>query len=94
MPIHARVAEFPTGSTPLESRSADVSASSETVADTLIERVDTLIQAGKVPLVWGSPLVLTTPTSLAIHQLAVQAEALEKAIREIARVVQKLSDVG
>jgi hypothetical protein len=56
--------------------------------------VDTLIQAGKVPLVWGSPLVLTTPTSLAIHQLAVQAEALEKAIREIARVVQKLSDVG
>lgn len=94
MPIYADVAEFPTGSTPSGGVSADVPAASETPADALIERVEELIQAGKVPLVWGSPLVLATPTSLAIQQLAVQAEALEKAVREIARVVQKLSDEG
>lgn len=91
MPIYADVAECPTGSTPLGGPLADVRAAS---ADTLVERVDELVQAGKVPLAWGSPLVLATPTSLAIQQLAVQAEALEKAVREIALVVQKLSDEG
>jgi len=60
--------------------------------DTLIERVDKLVQAGKAPPEWGSPLLSTTPTPLAIRELAVQVEALEKAVREIALEVQKLSD--
>jgi predicted sugar kinase len=64
----------------------------ETLTDTLIERVDKLVEAGKVPLGWGSPLVSTTPTSMAIGALAAQLEALEHAVREIALEVQKLSD--
>jgi hypothetical protein len=59
--------------------------------DTLIERVDELVEAGKVPLEWGSPLLSVTPTSIAIQQLARQVEALENGVREIALEVQKLS---
>ena len=62
--------------------------------DTLVERVDRLVQAGKAPLEWGSPLLLTTPTSLAVRNLAAQVEALENAVREIAFEVQKLSAQG
>ena len=62
--------------------------------DTLIERVDKLVQASKAPPEWGSPLLSTTPTPLAIRELAVQVEALEKAVREIALEVQKLSAQG
>ncbi len=58
--------------------------------DTLIERVDKLVKAGKVPQ-WGSPHLSVTPTSVAIRQLAVQIEALENAVREIALEVQRLS---
>ena len=61
---------------------------------TLIERVDKLVQAGKAPLEWGSPHVSTTPTSLAVQELAAQVEALETAVREIALEVQKLSAPG
>jgi len=61
---------------------------------TLVERVDELVQAGKAPLEWGSPHLSTTPTSLAIQELAVQVEALEVAVREIALEVQKLSAPG
>jgi hypothetical protein len=57
----------------------------------LMKRVDKLIQAGKVPLEWGSPHLSTTPTSLAVQELAAQVEALESAVREIALAVQKLS---
>jgi len=66
----------------------------ETLTDTLIERVDKLVQAGKPPLEWGSPLLSTTPTSIAVRELAAQTEALEKAVREIALEVQKLSARG
>jgi len=59
--------------------------------DSLIERVDKLVQAGKAPRGWGSPLLSTTPTSLATRELAAQVEALERAVREIAVEVQKLS---
>lgn len=59
--------------------------------DTLIERVDALIQAGKEPLEWGSPQLSTTPTSLAVQGLAAQVEALENVVREIALAVQNLS---
>jgi hypothetical protein len=66
----------------------------ETLTDNLIERVDTLIQASKAPREWGSPLLSTTPTSFAVRELAMQVEALENAVREIASEVQKLSAQG
>jgi len=66
----------------------------ETSTDTLIERVDTLIQASKVPLEWGSPLLSVTPTSIAVAQLAAETAALEDAVREIALEVQRLSTQG
>ena len=63
----------------------------DNLTDTLSERVDKLVQAGKVPLGWGSPLLSVTPTCIAIRQLAVQFEALENAVRAVALEVQKLS---
>lgn len=60
----------------------------ETLTDTLIERVDKLVQASK------QPLLSTTPTTDAIGELAARTEALEKAVREIAHEVQKLSANG
>ena len=62
------------------------------VADTLIERVDELVDPLERPLVWGNPLLSTTPTSTAIGDLAVRVEALERAVREIAVEVQRLLD--
>ena len=56
----------------------------ETLTDTLIERVDSLIEAG------AEPLLTTTPTSVAIRELAGRIEALQDAVREIAREVQEL----
>lgn len=64
------------------------------VTDSLVERVDTLIEAAKAPLEWGSPRLSTTPTSLALRELVAQVEALESAVREIAFEVQKLSAEG
>jgi len=58
-----------------------------------MERVDELIQPRK-PLEWGSPLVSTTPISVAVQELALRTEALAKAVREIALEVQKLSEKG
>ena len=67
----------------------------DTLTDTLIERVDKLVQASKAaPPEWGSPLLSTTPTSVAVQELAAQVVALEKAVREIALEVQKLSAEG
>jgi hypothetical protein len=60
--------------------------------DTLIERVDKLVQHGKRPLVWGHPLLSVTPSSVAIHELAIRIETLEAALREIAIEVQRLID--
>jgi hypothetical protein len=62
--------------------------SSEALTDTLLERVDKLVQASK------QPLLSTTPTTDAIGELAARTEALEKALREIALEVQKLSANG
>lgn len=62
--------------------------------DSLVERVDMLIEAAKAPLEWGSPRLSTTPTSLALRELVAQVEALESAVREIAFEVQKLSAEG
>lgn len=63
----------------------------EPSTDTLIERVDKLVHARNAPLEWGDPLLSTTPTSLAVRELAVRTVALENAVREIALEVQKLS---
>jgi hypothetical protein len=57
----------------------------ETLTDTLIERVDKLVQAGK------GPLLSTTSTSVAIRELVARSEALENAVRDIALEVQKLA---
>jgi hypothetical protein len=61
---------------------------------TLVERVDKLVRAGKAPLEWGSPHLSTTPTSVAVQELAAHVKALEAAVREIAREVQKSSAQG
>jgi hypothetical protein len=66
----------------------------QSLTDTLIERVEKLVPADKAPLEWGNPLLSTTPTSLAIRELALRTEALENAVREIALEVRKLSDKG
>jgi hypothetical protein len=57
----------------------------ETLADTLVDRVDKLVQAGT------EPLLSTTPSSLAIRELFFRTEALENAVREIALEVERLS---
>ena len=62
----------------------------ESLTDTLAERVNRLVGARKSPE-WGSPLLSTTPTSVAVQELATQVEALENAVREIALEVQKLA---
>jgi hypothetical protein len=57
----------------------------ETLANTLIERVDRLVQAGK------GPLLSTTSNSDVVRELAARTEALERAVREIALEVQTLT---
>jgi hypothetical protein len=61
------------------------SAPTETLTDTLLERVDKLVQADR------EPILSTTPLSAAVGEIAARTEALEKAVREIALEVQKLS---
>jgi hypothetical protein len=63
----------------------------ETLTDTMMERVNELVPPSE-PVEWGSPLLSTTPTSIAIRELALRTQALENAVREIAREVQKLLD--
>jgi hypothetical protein len=58
---------------------------------TLIERVDTLIQASRTPPGWGSPHMSVTPTAMRINALAAEFAALQEAMREIALEVEKLS---
>ena len=59
----------------------------KTLNDTLLERVDKLIEAR--PGHW--PLLSTTATSEAIGEVAARVDGLEHAIREIALEVQRLS---
>jgi hypothetical protein len=54
-------------------------------ADTLVARVEKLVQAGTKPILSG------TAPSLAIRELLQRNDALEHALREIAREVEKLS---
>ena len=62
------------------------------MTDTLMKRVNKLIRPGRSSRKWGNPLLSTTPSPIAIHELALRTEALENAVREIALEVQKLSD--
>jgi hypothetical protein len=64
----------------------------EAVTDKLVERVEKLIHPSERPLVWGNPLLSTTSTELAIHDLALRVEALEASVQGIARDVQRLLD--
>lgn len=64
----------------------------ETSTDTLIERLDKLIQAHRAPLEWGSPHLSVTPIPLAVPELAAEIAALEDVVREIAVEIRKLSD--
>jgi hypothetical protein len=61
------------------------------LTDTLTERVEKLIQPDPTGQ-WGDALLSTTPTSVAVQELAVRLHALEDAVREIAREVQGLSE--
>ena len=57
----------------------------------LIERVDKLLSPSKPPPEWGSANLSSTPAQVAIQDLARRTEALESALREVARELQKLS---
>lgn len=59
---------------------------------TLVDRVEELIPTGDAEVVWGNPLLSVTPVPMSIHDLALRTEALERAVMEIAREVQRLSD--
>jgi hypothetical protein len=62
----------------------------ETLTGTLVERVQAFVKTDE-PVQWGSPLLSTTPTSMAIHHLAVHLAAAEKALLEIALEVQRMA---
>ena len=66
----------------------------ESLTDTLMERVEKLVPPTKPSHEWGSPVLSTTPTPLAIQDLALRLEALENAVREIALEVHNLSNAG
>ena len=57
----------------------------ETLTGTLMNRVSRLLPATDAQPEWGSASLSTTPTPLAIQDLAARVEALENAVREIAR---------
>ena len=59
----------------------------DTLAETLLERVDRLLDGQR----GQKRLLSTTATPVAIGDLAARSEALEQAVREIAAEVQKLS---
>ncbi len=61
------------------------------IGETLMERVDQLVQAVGSPVEWGHPLSSTTPKTHAIQNLAERTEALECAVREIAFEIQRLT---
>ena len=64
----------------------------EEMTDTLMERVERLVRPSEREIEWGHPRLSTTPTPVAIHDLALRIEALEDAVRELALEVQKFHD--
>jgi hypothetical protein len=63
----------------------------DTLTGTLMNRVSRLLPATDARPEWGSASLSTTPTSLAVQDLAARVEALENAVREIAREVQQVA---
>jgi uncharacterized protein YoxC len=63
----------------------------ETLTGTLLSRVNRLLPAADAQPKWGSASLSTTPTALAVGEIAARVEALENAVREIAREVERLS---
>lgn len=63
----------------------------ETLTGTLMNRVSRLLPATDAQPQWGNASLSTTPTPLAVQELCARVEALEKALREIAKEVQQLS---
>ena len=63
----------------------------ETLTGTLMNRVSRLLPDADARHEWGSASLSTTPTPLAIQELAARVEALENALREITREVQRLT---
>jgi hypothetical protein len=63
----------------------------ETLTGTLMNRVSRLLPATDAQPEWGSASLSTTPTPLAIQDLAARVEALENALREIATEIQQLA---
>jgi hypothetical protein len=61
------------------------------VESTLVERVQASIQASEAPVEWGSPLLSTTPTPIAMQELALQLASVEKALGEVALEVQVIA---
>ena len=60
-------------------------------SDTFAEAVDQLVHiAGKRPAVWGNPLLSSTPTPMAIRDLAERVEVLEETVREMALELQRV----
>jgi hypothetical protein len=63
----------------------------ETLTGTLMNRVSRLLPATDAQPEWGNASLSTTPTPLAIQDLAARVEALENALREIVKEVQQLA---
>ena len=63
----------------------------DTLTDTLMKRVSRLLPATDAEPEWGSASLSTTPTPLAIQDLVARVEALENAMREIAKELQQLA---
>ncbi len=63
----------------------------ENLTETLKGRVAEVVPVRDAPPQWGSALMSTTPTPVAIRDLALRTQALEEAVREIALEVQKLA---
>jgi predicted sugar kinase len=57
----------------------------ETLQQTLLERVDTLIESSKS----DEPFLFTTPHTVAIAELVARADGLEQAVRELTAEVQR-----
>jgi hypothetical protein len=63
-----------------------------TLTGTLMNRVSRLLPDADAQPEWGSASLSTTPTALAIKDLAARVEALENAVREIAKETQQAGD--
>jgi hypothetical protein len=63
----------------------------ESPTDALMDRVSRFLPATDAQPEWGSASLSTTPTSLALRDLAGRVEALENAVLEIAAEVQQLA---